>query len=79
MLKEAEQVLGYDLLQLCTEGPKEKLDDTMYAQVRNRSSFARLGGPPAQRIHAVGAAPQGASFGAPMQNGCTFHTKTLIF
>ena len=33
MLKEAQQVLGYDLLQLCTDGPKEKLDDTKYAQV----------------------------------------------
>ena len=33
MLKEAKQVLGYDLLQLCTDGPKEKLDDTSYAQV----------------------------------------------
>lgn len=33
MLREAEEVLGYDLLKLCTEGPKEKLDDTTYAQV----------------------------------------------
>jgi len=33
MLKEAEQILGYDILKLCTEGPKEKLDDTTYAQV----------------------------------------------
>ena len=33
MLREAQQVLGYDLLQLCTDGPKEKLDDTAYAQV----------------------------------------------
>ena len=33
MLQEAKQVLRYDLLQLCTEGPKEKLDDTSYAQV----------------------------------------------
>ena len=33
MLSEARQVLGYDLLQLCTDGPKEKLDDTTYAQV----------------------------------------------
>ena len=33
MLREAQQVLGYDLLQLCTDGPKEKLDDTTFAQV----------------------------------------------
>lgn len=33
MLATAEQVLGYDLLALCTEGPKEKLDDTVYSQV----------------------------------------------
>ena len=32
MLKQAEVVLGYDLLQLCLEGPKEKLDDTVYSQ-----------------------------------------------
>lgn len=32
MLKQAESVLGYDLLQLCVEGPKEKLDDTVYSQ-----------------------------------------------
>jgi [acyl-carrier-protein] S-malonyltransferase len=32
MLKQAEAVLGYDLLQLCQEGPKEKLDDTVYSQ-----------------------------------------------
>uniref|UniRef100_A0A1D2A501 Malonyl-CoA:ACP transacylase (MAT) domain-containing protein n=1 Tax=Auxenochlorella protothecoides TaxID=3075 RepID=A0A1D2A501_AUXPR len=32
MLERAERVLGYDLLALCTEGPKEKLDDTIYSQ-----------------------------------------------
>lgn len=32
MLKQAKAVLGYDLLQLCLEGPKEKLDDTVYSQ-----------------------------------------------
>ncbi|DBB12917.1 TPA: hypothetical protein ACH3X3_005670 [Trebouxia sp. C0006] len=32
MLQQAEAVLGYDLLQLCLEGPKEKLDDTVYSQ-----------------------------------------------
>lgn len=43
MLREAEQILGYDLLKLCTEGPKEKLDDTTYAQVGNyHSLFARV-------------------------------------
>ena len=33
MLDTAQAVLGYDLLALCLEGPKEKLDDTVYAQV----------------------------------------------
>lgn len=32
MLAKAEEVLGYDLLALCSEGPKEKLDDTIYSQ-----------------------------------------------
>lgn len=32
MLATAEKVLGYDLLKLCLEGPKEKLDDTVYSQ-----------------------------------------------
>ena len=30
MLATAQKVLGYDLLKLCLEGPKEKLDDTAY-------------------------------------------------
>ena len=33
MLREARAILGYDLLALCLEGPKEKLDQTEYAQV----------------------------------------------
>lgn len=33
MLETAKQVLGYDLLELCNEGPKEKLDNTVYSQV----------------------------------------------
>ena len=28
MLKKAQAVLGYDLLKLCLEGPKEQLDET---------------------------------------------------
>ena len=32
MLQQAEAVLGYDMLQLCLTGPKEKLDDTKYSQ-----------------------------------------------
>lgn len=32
MLNKAKEILGYDLLQLCNEGPKEKLDDTTYSQ-----------------------------------------------
>ncbi len=32
MLATANKVLGYDLLKLCLEGPKEKLDDTVYSQ-----------------------------------------------
>lgn len=32
MLSKAQSILGYDLLDLCLNGPKEKLDDTAYAQ-----------------------------------------------
>ena len=32
MLAKAHTILGYDLLELCQTGPKEKLDDTAYAQ-----------------------------------------------
>lgn len=34
MLEAAQRVLGYDLLALCNEGPKEKLDNTVCSQVR---------------------------------------------
>lgn len=33
MLNTAKEVLGYDLLDLCLNGPKEQLDQTQYAQV----------------------------------------------
>jgi len=32
LFDEASEVLGYDLLQVCTEGPKEKLDSTEVSQ-----------------------------------------------
>jgi len=32
LYEEASQILGYDLLQLCTQGPKELLDQTQYCQ-----------------------------------------------
>lgn len=32
LIKEANEVLGYDILQLCTEGPLEKLKQTRYCQ-----------------------------------------------
>ncbi len=32
MLGKARAILGYDLLDLCQNGPKEKLDNTAYAQ-----------------------------------------------
>ena len=32
MLDKAKEVLGYDLLKLCLEGPKSALDDTARAQ-----------------------------------------------
>jgi [acyl-carrier-protein] S-malonyltransferase len=32
MLATARDVLGYDLLKLCLEGPKEELDNTIYSQ-----------------------------------------------
>jgi [acyl-carrier-protein] S-malonyltransferase len=28
MFARASEILGYDLLQVCTEGPKERLDST---------------------------------------------------
>jgi [acyl-carrier-protein] S-malonyltransferase len=40
MLDTAQSVLGYDLLALCLEGPKEKLDDTVYAQVKREEKGA---------------------------------------
>lgn len=33
LFDKAAGILGYDLLQLCVEGPKEKLDSTVYSQV----------------------------------------------
>lgn len=30
--KKASEILGYDLLDVCLNGPKEKLDQTMYSQ-----------------------------------------------
>jgi len=32
MFEQASEVLGYDLLKICLEGPKEKLDSTVYSQ-----------------------------------------------
>lgn len=32
MLETAKKVLGYDLLSICLEGPKESLDDTVHSQ-----------------------------------------------
>lgn len=32
MLSKAKTILGYDLLDLCLNGPKEKLDDTQFSQ-----------------------------------------------
>jgi [acyl-carrier-protein] S-malonyltransferase len=32
LFDQASEVLGYDLLQVCTEGPKEKLDSTVVSQ-----------------------------------------------
>ncbi|GAB4817244.1 hypothetical protein N2152v2_004290 [Parachlorella kessleri] len=32
MLEKAKAILGYDLLEVCQEGPKEKLDNTVYSQ-----------------------------------------------
>eukprot|EP00873_Tetraselmis_striata_P035122 jgi/Tetstr1/455386/TSEL_042218.t1 len=32
MLTKAQDVLGYDLLEVCTEGPAEKLNNTVYSQ-----------------------------------------------
>jgi [acyl-carrier-protein] S-malonyltransferase len=32
LFDEASEILGYDLLQVCSEGPKEKLDSTVVSQ-----------------------------------------------
>lgn len=32
LFDEASEILGYDLLEICTEGPKEKLDSTVVSQ-----------------------------------------------
>jgi len=32
LFDEASEILGYDLLELCTAGPKEKLDSTVVSQ-----------------------------------------------
>ncbi|MEX0642935.1 MAG: acyltransferase domain-containing protein, partial [Pirellulales bacterium] len=32
LFERASSVLGYDLLKLCSEGPAEKLDTTVYSQ-----------------------------------------------
>lgn len=32
MLQQAKDILGYDLLQVCLEGPEERLQDTLYCQ-----------------------------------------------
>ena len=32
MLNTAKSILGYDLLDVCLNGPKSKLDDTSYSQ-----------------------------------------------
>lgn len=32
MLEKAKAILGYDLLEICLNGPKDKLDDTSIAQ-----------------------------------------------
>lgn len=32
LFEQASDILGYDLLDLCTNGPKEKLDATEFAQ-----------------------------------------------
>jgi [acyl-carrier-protein] S-malonyltransferase len=32
LFEKASEILGYDLLQVCTEGPKEKLDSTVVSQ-----------------------------------------------
>ena len=37
MLATAQTVLGYDLLKLCLEGPKEKLDDTAFRYIASGS------------------------------------------
>jgi len=39
LFDEASEVLGYDLLQVCTEGPKEKLDSTEVSQEEGQEAL----------------------------------------
>ena len=59
MLKQAEAVLGYDLLKLCLEGPKEKLDDTVYSQpalyVAGLAAVERLRAEDSAAVHSCSA------------------------
>ena len=50
MLETAKSILGYDLLEVCQEGPKEKLDNTVYSQVVNATPRRILS-------HPLGAGP----------------------
>ena len=34
----ASKVMGYDVVGLCAQGPQEKLDTTLYSQVRARKA-----------------------------------------
>jgi len=58
LFDKAAGILGYDLLALCAEGPKEKLDSTVYSQVRRglpwRAARARSAGTRAGACRAQG-------------------------
>ena len=62
LFKKASTILGYDLLQVCTEGPKEKLDSTV---VR---APGRLGSGDPPRRCALDPRPRPSALALPMRH-----------
>ena len=57
MFKRASEILGYDLLQVCAEGPKEKLDLTAVRATRQRALRAARARAALRLISHAAAAP----------------------
>ncbi len=82
MLKKADAILGYDLLQLCLEGPKEKLDDTVFSQpalyVANLAAVEKLRQDDPQAVDSCSATAGNSSCQARMDI-CVCQPFTVIF